>query len=107
MNAKRVLTPVLMIAVCVVILASYKVAAVSKATPSPSPTPALQPSPARTPQPTTNATTPPAQESPSIVPQIGDTAPDFTLLSVWEETVALSSFRGHRNVVLLFYRTGG
>jgi hypothetical protein len=102
MNAKRVLTPVLMIAVCVVILASYKVAAVSKPTRSPTPALDLQSRPTSSPQ----LTTPTAQQSPSNVPEIGDAAPDFTLPSVWEETVALSSYRRERNVVLLFYRTG-
>jgi hypothetical protein len=104
MNAKRVLTPVLMIAVCAVILASYKVAAVSKPTPSPTAAPVLQSSPEPTPRVT--VPTPPAPASPSHVPTTGEAAPDFTLPSVWEEPVTLSSYRGDRNVVLLFYRTG-
>ena len=35
---------------------------------------------------------------------VGDVAPDFTLLSRDLERVALSEFRGHKNVVLVFYR---
>jgi hypothetical protein len=106
-NAKRVLTPVLMLAVCVVILASYKVAAVRKTASSPTAVPALQPSPTLPSQPTATAAAPQAQESPSSIPGVGDIAPDFTLLSVWEDTVTLSSYRGESNMVLLFYRTGG
>ncbi len=106
MNAKRVLAPVLMIALCMVILASFKVAAVSEPTPSPTSAPIEQSSPSSTPQRATTATTTPPQESPSSIPAIGESAPDFTLPSVGGETVTLSSYRGERNVVLLFYRTG-
>lgn len=35
---------------------------------------------------------------------VGDMAPDFTLLSRDLERVTLSSFRRHKNVVLVFYR---
>jgi hypothetical protein len=107
MNVKRVLTPVLMLAVSLVILASFKVAAVSETTSSPSPMLAPQSSPTPAARPTSATITPPAQESPSDVPEIGDAGPDFTLPSVWGETVALSSYRGEKNIVLLFYRTGG
>ncbi|MFM5904116.1 MAG: peroxiredoxin [Microbacteriaceae bacterium] len=34
---------------------------------------------------------------------IGDTAPDFSLINQFGETVTLSDFRGKRNVVLVFY----
>ena len=36
--------------------------------------------------------------------QVGATAPDFTLTSLAGPPVTLSSFRGIRNVVLVFYR---
>jgi cytochrome oxidase Cu insertion factor (SCO1/SenC/PrrC family) len=106
MNAKRVLAPVLMIAVCLVILASFKVAAVGEPTPSPTSAPVQQSSPSPTPQRATTAAPTPPQESPSSIPAIGETAPDFSLPSVSGEPVILSSYRGESNVVLLFYRTG-
>lgn len=36
-------------------------------------------------------------------PQVGDEAPDFTLPNQHGEQIALSSFRGHKNVLLVFY----
>ena len=36
--------------------------------------------------------------------QVGDLAPDFTLTSLAGPPVTLSSFRGDKNVVLVFYR---
>jgi len=36
--------------------------------------------------------------------QVGDLAPDFTLASLAGPPVTLSSFRGAKNVVLVFYR---
>lgn len=36
--------------------------------------------------------------------QVGDTAPDFTLVSLAGPPVTLSDFRGEKNVVLVFYR---
>ena len=42
--------------------------------------------------------------TPSLTaPQVGDLAPDFTLPSTGGEPVTLSSYRGHKNVVLVFY----
>ena len=35
---------------------------------------------------------------------VGKSAPDFTLLSKDNDAVALSSFAGKKNVVLVFYR---
>lgn len=35
--------------------------------------------------------------------KVGDTAPDFTLLSDQRKQVKLSDFRGKKNVVLAFY----
>jgi peroxiredoxin len=39
----------------------------------------------------------------SAVPQVGETAPDFTLKDQFGQDVHLASFRGERNVVLVFY----
>ena len=36
--------------------------------------------------------------------QVGDLAPDFSLASLAGPTVTLSSFRGEKNVALVFYR---
>jgi hypothetical protein len=36
--------------------------------------------------------------------QVGDPAPDFTLLTLQGDTVTLSNFRGRRDVILVFYR---
>lgn len=36
--------------------------------------------------------------------QVGHTAPDFSLASLAGPVVTLSSFRGEKNVVLVFYR---
>ena len=56
-----------------------------------------------------------ALAAPSAVPQVekseiakmtlkvGDTAPDFTLLSDGWKTVKLSDYRGKKNVVVAFY----
>ena len=36
--------------------------------------------------------------------KVGDEAPDFSLEDVSNKTITLSSFRGKKNVVLVFYR---
>jgi cytochrome oxidase Cu insertion factor (SCO1/SenC/PrrC family) len=36
--------------------------------------------------------------------QVGNTAPDFSLVSLAGPPVTLSSFRGEKNVILVFYR---
>lgn len=36
--------------------------------------------------------------------QVGDLAPDFSLVSLAGPIVSLSSFRGQKNVILVFYR---
>ena len=44
------------------------------------------------------------------VPAVGQVAPDFTLPATMGDTVTLSQYRGHKNVVLAFYAldwTGG
>ena len=99
MNSKRVMIPVLMLIVCAAILVTYKVAAVSTISATPTPTQTPRPAPTTTPR--------PAAEPGSLIPQAGELAPDFTLPSVEGESVTLSDYRGQKNVVLLFYRTGG
>ncbi len=36
--------------------------------------------------------------------KVGDLAPDFSLLAYSGDVIALSDYRGNRNVVLVFYR---
>ena len=52
------------------------------------------------------STAPGGTEAPGGIPVIGDSAPDFTLPSVWGDAFTLSNYRDDQNVVLLFYRTG-
>jgi peroxiredoxin len=40
---------------------------------------------------------------PSKIPAIGDSAPDFTLVTTTGQPVTLSSFRGNKNVLLAFF----
>ena len=53
----------------------------------------------------------PAQQAPPKTHlKVGDTAPDFTLMSTNRQKVTLSEFRGKKNVVLAFFPaafTGG
>jgi hypothetical protein len=107
MNTKRVLIPILMLAVCAAILVIYNLAAMSQPSPAPTAT--------RTPGTESTATLParPAvtvaatQDLGSAIPAVGEPAPDFTLPSVGGDPVTLSGYQGEQNVVLLFYRTGG
>jgi cytochrome oxidase Cu insertion factor (SCO1/SenC/PrrC family) len=107
MNARRVLIPVVMIAVCAVILVIFNLTAVNTGALSPTSTPAPPSNPGLTALPTSSAAIPPAQQPPSSVPAVGALAPDFTLLSAWGDPVTLSRYRGDKNIVLLFYRTSG
>jgi cytochrome oxidase Cu insertion factor (SCO1/SenC/PrrC family) len=107
MNAKRVLIPILMLAVCAAILVTYNLAAVSSPSPTPTPTRTPRAEPTATLRVGPTATLPPTQELGASIPAVGEPAPDFTLPSVSGEAVNLSSYRGEKNVVLLFYRTGG
>ena len=43
------------------------------------------------------------EEIPKLSLKVGDTAPDFTLLSDEWKTVKLSEFRGKKNVLLAVY----
>ena len=107
MNAKRVLIPILMLAVCALILVTYNVAIVNKPSPTPTPTRTPQARSTATLRPVSTATTQSTQDLGAGIPAVGELAPDFTLPSVWGDAVTLSSYRGQKNVVLLFYRTGG
>ena len=107
MNAKRVLIPILMLAVCAAILVTYNVVAMNKPSPTPTPTRTPQARSTATLQPQSTATTPHTQDLGTGIPAVGELAPDFTLPSVWGDAVTLSSYRGKKNIVLLFYRTGG
>ena len=64
-----------------------------------SPTPTPTPEPTATPVPTPEPT-----PLPSVGTNIGDIAPRFTLPSVRSGNYTLVSFRGEKNVVLVFYR---
>lgn len=44
--------------------------------------------------------------SPGPSPEVGDIAPDFSLIDVSGNAVRLSDFRGKENVVLFFYLNG-
>ncbi len=107
MEMKRVLTVVLASCVCVLITAACSPASLDRATPSVEATPEATASPnpttklSPTPEPVPTAT------GDLAIPGVGEEAPDFTLESVWGDPITLSEYRGHKNVVLLFYRTGG
>lgn len=107
MNAKRVVIPVLMLIVCAAVLVTYNVAAVNRTSPTTTPTQTPRPLPTPTPQSGSASTPWPSEEPGSLIPAAGEPAPDFTLPSVSGDAVTLSDYRGQKNVVLLFYRTGG
>jgi hypothetical protein len=104
---KRASIPVLMLAACVLILGCYRLLTPSNPGPAATPTPALTslPEPAVNPSPTTPSTS--TSVAQSSIPPTGEQAPDFTLPSGTGGTIALSGYKGQKNVVLLFYRTGG
>ena len=104
---RRVLIPILMLGLCALLLGGYKCLApdaleiISKATPIL--TPWLEP----TANPSPTAPHPPSPTTDSLIPAIGDQAPDFTLPSGQGDTITLSTYEGQKNIVLVFYRTGG
>jgi cytochrome oxidase Cu insertion factor (SCO1/SenC/PrrC family) len=107
MNAKRALLPVMMIAAAALILGAYDLFGQDRSAPTPTPSA----TPVRSASATTPAAPPPTaaptHESGGSIPAIGSPAPDFSLNSASGDMVTLSSYRGQKNVVLLFYRTGG
>lgn len=107
MNVRRVLIPVLMIAVCAVILVTYNLATVNTGASSPTPTLVVRSNPSPGTLPTSSAATPPTQQPASSIPAAGVLAPDFSLPSAWGDPITLSHYRGEKNIVLLFYRTSG
>ena len=42
-------------------------------------------------------------QSPEPAPEVGDSAPDFSLIDVFGNAVKLSDFKGKKNVALIFY----
>lgn len=107
MSLKRVPAPLVMIALSAVLLVACKRTSTAVPPPSPSPFPAISTSPSPEVAATSNTATPPTAAAQAVVPSVGDPAPDFSLPTVWDETVSLEHYRGNTNVVLLFYRTGG
>jgi hypothetical protein len=107
-NIRQVLTTILMIALCATLLLGCGSPGTGMATPVPSSTEPI----ARTPAiPTSSGesipTSNPDQSPGSSIPPVGAPAPEFTLPSVGDGPISLSDFRGQKNVVVLFYRTGG
>ncbi len=106
-DRRRVLAPILMIGVCGLIVAGYKWLAPSRpivvnvATPASTSTPR----PMATPSP--RMPLPPSPMTESAALSVGQSAPDFALPSASGDMVTLSSYQRQKNVVLLFYRTGG
>jgi cytochrome oxidase Cu insertion factor (SCO1/SenC/PrrC family) len=45
-------------------------------------------------------------QSPRVSPEVGDYAPDFSIVDVSGNAVRLSDFKGNKNVVLFFYFNG-
>lgn len=94
-------------------LPTADVTPVTKATPVPaaSPVPTATPTPAPTPTPTPTLTptvaptpTPTPTPAPPVGTAVGELAPGFTLPSAAGVDIALESFRGDKQVVLVFYR---
>jgi cytochrome oxidase Cu insertion factor (SCO1/SenC/PrrC family) len=107
MNAKRVLIPVLMLAICAAILVVFRVTGPDSTSSTNTATRTPPMTRAAATQPLSTSTPLPSQGVAPLIPAVGESAPDFTLPSVNGGTVTLSDYRGQKNVVLLFYRTGG
>lgn len=98
---RRALIPILMICACLAILGGCSPGDLNQPSPTvpgpPEPTAHSSPTPTPRATPTTR----------SDIPATGEQARDFSLPSVWGDTVTLSSYQRLKNVVLVFYRTGG
>lgn len=98
---RRVLIPALILAAIAVMMVACSPGDLSQ----PSPTVPGPLEPATNPSPTAHST--PTPTTRSEIPATGERPRDFSLPSVWGDTVTLSSYQGLKNVVLVFYRTGG
>ena len=79
-------------------------------TPTPKPPPPTstppppEPAPTAT-QPAPSATSAPEPDEPeAAAPEVGDPAPDFELAAASGSDMSLASYRGEKNVVVVFYR---
>jgi hypothetical protein len=104
---RKVLIPLVMIALSAAVLLVYN--RTSMALPAFSPSPLATDAPSASPSADSTARSAPLSTTvpQAVVPSVGDQAPLFSLPSVWGEKVSLEHYRGITNVVLLFYRTGG
>ena len=104
---RRALIAILMICACLAILGACSPGDLNQ----PSPTVPGPPEPTTKPSPTAHSSPTPTPRAtpttPSEILATGEQARDFSLPSVWGDTVTLSSYQGLKNVVLVFYRTGG
>lgn len=98
---RRALIPILMICACLAILGGCSPGDLNQ----PPPTVPGPPEPTTKPSPTAHSS--PTPTTRSEIPATGEQARDFSLPSVWGDTVTLSSYQRLKNVVLVFYRTGG
>lgn len=90
-----------MLGMCALVVGVYDVATVEA--PGPTATPGDEP----VLHPTATAHEIASPSGSSVIPSTGQPAPDLTLPSVAGDMITLSSYQGQRNVVLVFYRTGG
>lgn len=104
---KRVLIPILMLVVCALIVGSYGYLAPAISENVNTPAPAITSSPELTVNPSPTATQSQPSANIAAIPAVGEQAPDFTLPSVSGDMVTLSRYQGQKNIVLVFYRTGG
>jgi cytochrome oxidase Cu insertion factor (SCO1/SenC/PrrC family) len=107
MVKNRVLALVASLCLCTLILGACSPGDPNSPTSSVTVTPLPATTADPTNQPSPTVASPPTTTAGSTAPATGQPAPDFTLQSVWGEPITLSTYRGHSNVVLLFYRTGG
>jgi hypothetical protein len=107
MSARKASIPVVLILTCAVVLLACNQLSTAMPSPSVAPSPPGNPSPTLPMSPTDEPTVPTPDQTQMAIPAVGEPAPDFSLPSTSSQAVSLSDYRGTRNVVLLFYRTGG